>query len=494
MGLVALLDSFPYFHVKNRGFGMKSKSISPFRVFAFAAVLFATAFIMRAPTPAHAGSADIDKDEHGRYSIGVFILDLALEGDLLMDRDSQEIFWDWDKDGFGEHTGWPSGGGAILFLDSDGDSRISGDTELYIARSHNGFAVLSQLDYNKDDVIDEKDVYYPNLLLWQDKNSDTFFQEGEVKSLRDHGIASIDVGGAVRRNLEINKNRIGNTTTFTYENGNEGIALYTRFRYSNEDSKFQRGDVRKIEPKHLPTIDGGPKLPHLRQAMVDDPELFELVRDLVTTPPTNTEKFYYDTFDIMLKWAKVEKVDPESRGRYVDARLLRAVEFFDGKLYRDVYNNTNPRDLQSAGRELKRFWDMHQENVCTFFIWSLGQDYFQILPPMLYEKKTHVAMLGIQLISRQHEPLEEKGAKLFWSTFVKCFDLYNSHVQIAQRNGKKTAYILGNTVRIGRIDITSGAQTLSDILQRMEVAEDLDELRKYKPDLKYRIRQPAVLQ
>ena len=49
----------------------------------------------------------------------------------------------------------------------------------------NGFENLKELDSNNDDIIDEKDKEFTNLLLWQDKNSNGISETDELIKLSD---------------------------------------------------------------------------------------------------------------------------------------------------------------------------------------------------------------------------------------------------------------------------------------------------------------------
>ena len=49
-------------------------------------------------------------------------------------------------------------------------SRASQITPMPTLTAKNGFESLKEFDSNNDDIIDEKDKEFTNLLLWQDKN------------------------------------------------------------------------------------------------------------------------------------------------------------------------------------------------------------------------------------------------------------------------------------------------------------------------------------
>ena len=50
------------------------------------------------------------------------------------------------------------------------ETRVYQITPMPTLIAKNGFESLKELDSNNDDIIDEKDKEFTNLLLWQDKN------------------------------------------------------------------------------------------------------------------------------------------------------------------------------------------------------------------------------------------------------------------------------------------------------------------------------------
>lgn len=57
----------------------------------------------------------------------------------------------------------------------------------------NGYEALKAYDLNGDNVIDEKDEIFNKLKIWKDKNSNGITDEGELSSLADNNIKSIDL-------------------------------------------------------------------------------------------------------------------------------------------------------------------------------------------------------------------------------------------------------------------------------------------------------------
>ncbi|VVM20787.1 hypothetical protein BSPWISOXPB_1859, partial [uncultured Gammaproteobacteria bacterium] len=59
-------------------------------------------------------------------------------------------------------------------------------------KAANGFEALKDLDSNNDGKIDNQDTNFNNLKIWQDKNSDGKLDEGELLSLAQAGVKSLN--------------------------------------------------------------------------------------------------------------------------------------------------------------------------------------------------------------------------------------------------------------------------------------------------------------
>jgi hypothetical protein len=81
-------------------------------------------------------------------------------------------------------------------------------------KAANGFEALKEYDENKDGVIDAKDNIYNSLQLWQDSNSDGVTDTGELHTLNELGVASINLDYSTATDYEKN-NTIHQTSSFT---------------------------------------------------------------------------------------------------------------------------------------------------------------------------------------------------------------------------------------------------------------------------------------
>jgi hypothetical protein len=90
-------------------------------------------------------------------------------------------------------SGWLSGEDAFLAVDANGNGIIDDRSELFGGEIGDGFAKLASYDSNNDGVVDAQDENYSDLKIWQDSNENHQTDEGELISLDEAGIASLNV-------------------------------------------------------------------------------------------------------------------------------------------------------------------------------------------------------------------------------------------------------------------------------------------------------------
>src|SRR5690606_14558871 len=147
-------------------------------------------------------------------------LDLDGDGAETLSVDAGVRF-DMGADGTLDRTGWVAPDDGLLALDRNGNGAIDDHSELFGTMTTDGFTILSGLDSNGDGRMDAGDARFGELLVWQDENADGVSQAGELKSLAELGIESIDLGA--RQTGEMNNgNFISHESTFTYEDGRTG--------------------------------------------------------------------------------------------------------------------------------------------------------------------------------------------------------------------------------------------------------------------------------
>jgi hypothetical protein len=152
---------------------------------------------------------DNDQVDDSKELGSPLILDLDGDGVELIDASQSWTYFDIDKDGFAEHTGWVSPDDGLLALDANANGEIDDVSELFgaggfadrweiqdeIAAGNlpSGFDELRALDENEDGVIDAQDSAFADIKVWRDLNSDGISQAGELQSLASLGIASFNL-------------------------------------------------------------------------------------------------------------------------------------------------------------------------------------------------------------------------------------------------------------------------------------------------------------
>ena len=128
-------------------------------------------------------------------------LDLNANGKIDTLTLENGVFFDHNGDEIAFKSSWISGGDGILARDINGDKEINSGAELFgnFTRlkngelAKNGAEALKDLDDNNDGIFDSNDKAFNEILVWQDFNSNGKAESGELKSLSEHGIKSINL-------------------------------------------------------------------------------------------------------------------------------------------------------------------------------------------------------------------------------------------------------------------------------------------------------------
>jgi hypothetical protein len=128
------------------------------------------------------------------------VFDFTGQGVQTIDL-SYGVNFDLDSDGDQEATGWIGSGSGLLTLDINQNGLIDDGSELFGtstkmndgAKASNGFEALAQYDLNLDHVIDVNDEIFSKLQIWLDSNANGMTDDGELRSLEQMGIKSINL-------------------------------------------------------------------------------------------------------------------------------------------------------------------------------------------------------------------------------------------------------------------------------------------------------------
>ena len=205
-----------------------------------------------------------------RTATDPLILDLDGDGIELAGMSSISPFYDLDGDGFAERTGWTTGDDGFLAIDLNQDGQINDITELFGDRDTSGFDALAVHDLNADGVIDANDAVFADLRIWHDINSNGVTDTGELDTLSDHGIASINITPANQTLINMTGNEIAAEGSYTLSDGTTQSIFDVRLRTDELNSQYLGDTTVSAAVAALPDAKGYGELPSLHIAATQD--------------------------------------------------------------------------------------------------------------------------------------------------------------------------------------------------------------------------------
>ena len=128
--------------------------------------------------------------------------------------------------GHASKVGWVSPTDGLLVMDRNHDGKINDGTELFgVAtlrpdgtRAGNGYAAMALEDSNHDGKLSAADASFKDLRVWVDANHNGVSDAGELKTLAELGIVSLDLH-AQTGTAKDNGNLIGLVSSYTTTDG-----------------------------------------------------------------------------------------------------------------------------------------------------------------------------------------------------------------------------------------------------------------------------------
>ncbi len=251
--------------------------------------------------------------------------------------------FDLDNNGFAEKTSWIGADDGLLVLDRDSSGFIEGGSELFGSETvlsngqlaANGFEALKDFDDNQDGVIDSNDAVYSDLRMWVDADSDGFSDEGELLSLSDVDINSIDLNYTANFFIDPNGVQHREESFAQTSSGNmivNTLWFQSDFRHSIPVTVRLPGGIEIPDTiAVLPDVKAYGNLYSLHQAMALDEsgELQALVEQFAQEIDPEVRKSLVD--EILIVWSGQQDTDPASRGTYIDGQVLGVIETFLGQ-------------------------------------------------------------------------------------------------------------------------------------------------------------------
>ena len=227
-------------------------------------------------------------------------LTLDLDGDGLETigiAATNPIQFDHDGDGIKNGTGWVLSDDAFLVLDKNGNGSIDNGRELFgdsTIKSNgqtavDGFDALADLDSNADGKISNLDAQFANLRLWRDLNQDGISQTGELFTLTQLNISSINVTKTANSQTLANGNQIADLGTFTKTDGatgNVGAVTGNMADINLASDTFHRTFPNVLDTTSvatLPDMQGSGAVRDLREAATQSTTLQNLLTEYSAT-------------------------------------------------------------------------------------------------------------------------------------------------------------------------------------------------------------------
>ena len=153
------------------------------------------------------------------------ILDLNHDGVHTLDANAGVRF-DITASGHSPTVGWASKADGFLVRDINGDGVINSGAEMFGeatllsngSQAQNGFEALADLDLNQDGVVNSQDATFGSLAIWRDANSNGLTDAGELLSLAQQDIASLNLNAASSDRVE-HGNQLALVSSYTTTNG-----------------------------------------------------------------------------------------------------------------------------------------------------------------------------------------------------------------------------------------------------------------------------------
>ncbi|MDM7857703.1 DUF6973 domain-containing protein [Thiopseudomonas acetoxidans] len=187
---------------------------------------------------------------------------------------TSNIYFDHNGDGILSKTGWVGEGDALLVWDRNANGLIDNGAELFGdftpmpdgSLAPNGFAALAALDANGDGILDASDPAFAELKLWVDSDQNGTTGEGELISLADAGIASLNLGNSLKNQKQSNGNTLAREGSFTRTDGTESAMGEFHLAIDTFDTQFAESIEVPESLRGLPMMNGSGNVRDLQQA------------------------------------------------------------------------------------------------------------------------------------------------------------------------------------------------------------------------------------
>jgi hypothetical protein len=327
------------------------------------------------------------------------------------------IHFDHDGDGVLTKTGWAGKDDALLVWDRNTNGSIDTGAELFGdftplqgapegTLAPNGFAALAALDANGDGILDASDPAFAELKLWKDADQNGQTGAGELITLADAGIVSLNLANTLKNQRLGNGNTLSRESSFTRADGS--VSGMGEFKLATDTFDTQFAEQIEVPEalKQLPNMQGAGNVRELHQAAAQSGGVAGLLAQFQSAPTRAEQKALLD--QLLTAWADTSgmagSLEERAAGRhYVEylafgnARRSDHLRAVDGGgaiagMPEGLLRNEDDPLLDEAYKSLIRDW-----NAKLHVLEAFNGQYFFNLP----EKKsqTEGANWGLRTIA-----------------------------------------------------------------------------------------------
>ena len=253
---------------------------------------------------------------------------LDLDGDGLETVGlASNVYFDHDGDGVLTKSGWAGKDDALLVWDRNANGTIDTGAELFGdftvlpdgTLAPNGFAALAALDANGDGVIDASDPAFHELKLWRDTSQDGQTGSGELISLADAGIVSLNLAHTLKNQNLANGNQLTREGSFTRTDGTTSAMGEFNLATDTFNTKFAEQIEVPEALKTLPNMQGAGNVRELRQAATQSDGVASLLAQFQNAATRAEQKALID--QLLTAWADTsgmaKNLDARAQGQYI---------------------------------------------------------------------------------------------------------------------------------------------------------------------------------
>jgi Ca2+-binding RTX toxin-like protein len=194
------------------------------------------------------GAATDPAPSEGSGLAAPIVFDFDRDGKGLVAMADGSTRFDMNGDGVADQTGWIEQGDALLALDRNTNGTIDDISEISFVDDKPGARTdlegLAGFDSNGDGALSADDARFAEFKLWFDNNSNGRTDAGELLSLSEAGVGSINLQGvATGEAIKVGANVVFNTGVYTLSNGQSGKFMDAGFAYKPlREVAYQQSD------------------------------------------------------------------------------------------------------------------------------------------------------------------------------------------------------------------------------------------------------------